>query len=464
MTEPTSKQKDLEQKFLEQQYTALRTEVENASERAFKIFAASVLVVPTGLSLGAAAGSNVLPLIKMLLPLLLLAFYAMYWAQIFSTRRTGLYIESHIEPNLLHRTRGWESWLSDRRYAYDAQMNVAFFLLAVVYYLGTVCIAVTAKVEESPALKGLTDFLNFDLDRPALLYTLPVPDQWMLFVLYALAGLAIVFLVQLLPDGQLKEEERLEQVFRSEPVSFTPEEMQYHFLKNLADLQKERYPNRSQRALQKIFRGAPFTSIAPFTGFGDIKSYRCHTETYRHESKARHVRLTMKEVRKGLLTQGLIPAAVGILTWAGLLLWAIMPLQRLYMEPGGLRPTDALPVAIALVLSLGALSVVLVALYYHFVGKNIGPKVDIRIRPDEENPKSKKTRYIVQTSLALKKATLDETPEAWLKTMLEPGERVTLDKVSKASLKRLDGVTFAGEEDYYLLPRNTERISCRASS
>ena len=67
-----------EQKFLEQQYTALRTEIEKASDRAFKIFAASVLVVPAGLSLGAAAGNNVLPLIKMLLPLLLLAFYAMY--------------------------------------------------------------------------------------------------------------------------------------------------------------------------------------------------------------------------------------------------------------------------------------------------------------------------------------------------------------------------------------------------
>ena len=152
MTEPTSNQKDLEQKFLEQQYTALRTEVENASERAFKIFAASVLVVPSGLSLGAAAGSNVLPLIKMLLPLLLLAFYAMYWAQIFSTYRTGLYIQSHIEAKLLDHAQGWESWLSDRRYAYDAQVRVAFSLLSTVYYLGTVYLAVTATVKGSSPL------------------------------------------------------------------------------------------------------------------------------------------------------------------------------------------------------------------------------------------------------------------------------------------------------------------------
>src|ERR687889_378148 len=101
VTEPT-----VEQKFLDQQYTALRAEIENAHERAFKIFAASVLVVPTGLSLGAAVGSNVLPLIKMLLPLVLLAFYAMYWAQIFSTYRAGLYIRTHIEPWLLDGEQG----------------------------------------------------------------------------------------------------------------------------------------------------------------------------------------------------------------------------------------------------------------------------------------------------------------------------------------------------------------------
>ena len=144
-------QKNLEQekeaqKFLEQQYSTLRQEIEQASDRAFKIFAASVLVVPTGLTLGgvASADKNVLPLIKVLLPLLLLAFYAMYAAQMFSTRRAGLYIESYIEPRLLDRTRGWESWVSERRYAYDSQMNVAFFSLSIVYYLGTVCVAVTA--------------------------------------------------------------------------------------------------------------------------------------------------------------------------------------------------------------------------------------------------------------------------------------------------------------------------------
>jgi hypothetical protein len=212
VTDPTV----VEQKFLDQQYTALRTEIENAHERAFKIFAASVLVVPTGLSLGAAVGSNVLPLIKMLLPLVLLAFYAMYLAQIFSTYRTGLYIQSHIEPSLLDQAQGWESWLSDRRYAYDAQVYFAFFLLSAVYYIGTVYLAVTADVKDSPALTYLTNFFNIADQTETVL----LPDQWaekllygqMLSIFYALAALVVFFLVHLTPKRELEEDRKMEQI------------------------------------------------------------------------------------------------------------------------------------------------------------------------------------------------------------------------------------------------------------
>ena len=163
MTEPAQHEPIQEQKFLETQYNAVRTEIAEASERAFKIFAASVLVVPTGLTLGGAAGHDVLPLIKMLLPLLLLAFYAMYWAQIFSTYRAGLYIRTHIEPWLLDGEQGWESWLNHRRYAYDAQVLIAFFLLSSIYYLGSVYFAVTAKVDENSPLIHLKDLLSFEV-------------------------------------------------------------------------------------------------------------------------------------------------------------------------------------------------------------------------------------------------------------------------------------------------------------
>ena len=197
VVESTEEQKSLEQeqedrKFLEQQYDALRKEIEQASERAFKIFAASVLVVPTGLTLGgvADADNNVLPLIKMLLPLLLLAFYAMYSAQEISTRRAGLYISSYIEQRLLVKTRGWESWLGERRYAYDTQMNVAFFSLSVVYYLGAVYFAATADLTGNHALKIFKEFLNFNIQQLPTL-----PSGIVLFIFYALAGLVMLFLV-----------------------------------------------------------------------------------------------------------------------------------------------------------------------------------------------------------------------------------------------------------------------------
>jgi len=46
---------------------------------------------------------------------------------------------------------------------------------------------------------------------------------WRLFIFYTLAGLAMFLLVQLVPDRQLKEEEKIKELFRSKPVQCTPE-------------------------------------------------------------------------------------------------------------------------------------------------------------------------------------------------------------------------------------------------
>ena len=201
-------------------------------------------------------------------------------------------------------------------------------------------------------------------------------------------------------------------------------------------------------------------SMAPFTGLGHIKSYHSHTETSRLKSKARHVRLTVKEDRRRLPTHGAITTWVGVVTLAGLLIWAIMPLQRLFTKPGGVEPTEPLPMSIILVFSVVALSGGLVALYYHLVGKNIGPKIDIRIRPEGEPPEDPRTLYIVQTSLALKEATLDKVPEAYLKTMLEEREeQATLAKVSEAQLKTMrkerEEQKWKSAEEEYRVTRGT---------
>jgi hypothetical protein len=336
-------------KFLEQQYNALRQEIEQASDRAFKIFAASVLVVPTGLTLGgvASAEKNVLPLIKVLLPLLLLAFYAMYAAQMFSTRRAGLYIESYIEPRLLNRTRGWESWVSERRFAYDSQMNVAFFSLSIVYYLGTVCVAVTAGP--------------------------PLPSNIMLLaIFYVLAGLAMILLVLLVPLRQLKEEVRIEKVY-DKRLSDTPEHLQKQFLKKL----RERKPN------PKLWR------LPHIQDRGLIKRYHYHTETDRYRPISKDVRLTIGEGLRNITT------VVGVVTVIALPSWAAWPIysvfERLIQQPGIVL---VLTVALAL-----ALLVLLSILYYHFIGRNIGAKIDIIFRRPSQANHSYGTRAIVQTSL-----------------------------------------------------------------
>jgi hypothetical protein len=336
------------QKFLEQQYSALRQEIEQASDRAFKIFAASVLVVPTGLTLGgvASAEKNVLPLIKVLLPLLLLAFYAMYAAQMFSTRRAGLYIESYIEPRLLNRTRGWESWVSERRFAYDSQMNVAFFSLSIVYYLGTVCVAVTAGP--------------------------PLPSKIMLAIFYVLAGLVMILLVLLVPLRQLKEEVRIEKVY-DKRLSDTPEHLQKQFLKKL----RERKPN------PKLWR------LPHIQDRGLIKRYHYHTETDRYRPISKDVRLTIGEGLRNITT------VVGVVTVIALPSWAAWPIysvfERLIQQPGIVL---VLTVALAL-----ALLVLLSILYYHFIGRNIGAKIDIIFRRPSQANHSYGTRAIVQTSL-----------------------------------------------------------------
>jgi hypothetical protein len=364
-----------EQKFLEQQYTALRTEIEQASDRAFKIFAASVLIVPTGLTLGgvASAGNNVLPLIKVLLPLLLLAFYAMYSAQLFSTRRAGLYIESYIEPRLLDRTRGWESWVSERRYAYDSQMNVAFFSLSIVYYLGTVSVAETAD---------LGGFL---------------PSKLMLSIFYALAGLVMILLVLLVPLRQLKEEEKIEQVY-DERLPGTPEDLLEDFLKKLKKL-KDRRPN------PKVWRPSRIQDR------GLIKRYHCHTETERYVPISRDVRLTIGDGLKN------ITAVVGTVTMIALSLWAAMQLYSVFdslvHQPGTVK-----------VLTVGSFLVMLVLLfilYYYFIGRNLGAKIDIIFRRRLQATDSYCTRTIVQTSLG-------KGDYEWLTEILEEIKAIAADK------------------------------------
>jgi len=284
-------------------------------------------------------------------------------------------------------------------------MNAAFFLLSAVYYLGTVYVAVTAKVKDSPLIR-LTNFLDFAAkDKAVLPVHVSLSNEWMLFIFYALSGLAMVFLVQLVPSRQLKEEERIEQIFRSKPVRCKPEMLQNLFRNKVKPpfLDKMKPPQKKKLELSDVmdFLGS---KVKAFYGRGHITREDYHTETFGHVSKPQHVRLTISEG----LYKNKVATLVGLATMLGLLLWAVMPIQRFYQE---FTPLPDTFVMILTVYSLDILLVLLVILYYRFVGKNIGAKVDIRFRPANQPGESPRTRYIVQTSLKRNEWEEDEKDE-----------------------------------------------------
>ncbi len=222
----------------------------------------------------------------------------------------------------------------------------------------------------------------------------------------------MVFLVQLVPSRQLKEEERIEEIFRSEPpVPGKPKQIQDRFLVNLEELMDE----------QKFFNCRVANFLNPFKGHRRIKSYHCHTETFRQVLKSRHVRVT---IREALHIQAVITTVVGLATMVVLLLWAVMPIQQFYYELPGLIPPSI--VAILTVVSLAVLLMLILVPYDHLIGKNIGAKIDIRFRPAEQPAnqpaESDWTRYIVQTS---ERAALEDKTShnyEWLRRMLKEGK------------------------------------------
>src|SRR5215212_5434146 len=119
-------------------------------------------------------------------------------------------------------------------------------------------------------------------------------------------GSCNVFFVQLVPRMQLKEEEKIEQRSRT-VVPGKPEVIQATFIEKL----------KEQKANQRY-------EVARFKRSGHIKSYHCDTETARHVPKARHVRLTIGARLMNTTT------VIGIMTMIALLLWAVMPIHRLY--------------------------------------------------------------------------------------------------------------------------------------
>jgi hypothetical protein len=194
----------------------------------------------------------------------------------------------------------------------------------------------------------------------------------MLAIFYVLAGLVMILLVLLVPLRQLKEEVRIEQVY-DKRLSGTPEHLQKQLVEKLRERKPKPKPWRPPHIQDR----------------GLIKRYHFHTESDRYRPISKDVRLTIGEGLRNITT------VVGVVTVIALPSWAAWPIysvcERLIQQPGIVL---VLTVALALVLL-----VLLSILYYYFIGRNIGAKIDIIFRRPSQANHSYGTRAIVQTSL-----------------------------------------------------------------
>jgi hypothetical protein len=126
---------DGSREFALQQYLTLREEIKETKERLFKVMTFGIIGVPAANYL---SDRFKIPEILLALPALVLIIALMYLAENHGLMRCGRFIRTHVEPRFSD-VKGWERWLeeSDERRSVDRYVAYSFFLLFIVYYVGT---------------------------------------------------------------------------------------------------------------------------------------------------------------------------------------------------------------------------------------------------------------------------------------------------------------------------------------
>lgn len=126
---------DPSREFALQQYLTLREEIKETKERLFKVMTFGIIGVPAANYLSDRFN---IPEVLLALPVLVLIIALMYLAENHGLMRCGRFIRTEIEPRY-PEVVGWERWLeeSDERRSVDRYVAYSFFLLFVVYYVGT---------------------------------------------------------------------------------------------------------------------------------------------------------------------------------------------------------------------------------------------------------------------------------------------------------------------------------------
>jgi hypothetical protein len=138
--------------FVEAEYNALRQEITDCEDRNFKLIAGGLLIVPTAEYL---AKTQHIGIIRLLLPLIIIAFFILFFAQLQAIKRCGVYIRLYIERDVPGVT-GWENWLSGPApRGYETLLNVSVYLISALFYVIALLIAATVNLSGDPVLEYL---------------------------------------------------------------------------------------------------------------------------------------------------------------------------------------------------------------------------------------------------------------------------------------------------------------------
>lgn len=142
--------------FLRLQFEALRTEIADTKARTFRTLGFGLAVVPGAHFLAAVYNVDAL---MISVPVLTIVVALLYLSENHALMRCGTYILEHIEPHV-PEVCGWEEWLAAprgiRRRTVDVYLSYAFYLVFLVYYAGSVFLAVRFALHEYGIACALT--------------------------------------------------------------------------------------------------------------------------------------------------------------------------------------------------------------------------------------------------------------------------------------------------------------------
>ena len=142
------------EEFLKIQLTSLRDEIRDTKGRIFKTLGFGLSVVPAAHFLAQAYEVDIL---LITIPILVKVVALLYLSENHALMRCGRYIRLCIEPHV-PEVLGWEKWLATpdeiEKRTVERYLTFAFYLLFLVYYVGSVFLAVRFALTEYGRIAG----------------------------------------------------------------------------------------------------------------------------------------------------------------------------------------------------------------------------------------------------------------------------------------------------------------------